>query len=162
MLPPAIYRINTIGAWKIALAPRPRGGDDLDDEMVAWRNASIDLVVSLLETAEARELELVEQASSCQRNSIAFRMFSIPDRGVPERRDKFIALIAFLTEEVKAGKSLLIHCRAGIGRTGLVACCLLQSLGIKAEQAWALLSEARGVMVPDTEQQKKYAELFLS
>jgi Dual specificity phosphatase, catalytic domain len=104
------------------------------------------LVVSLLETAQARELELVEQALSCQRNCITFRQFAIPDRSVPERRDK----------------SLLIHCRAGIGRTGLVTCCLLQSLGMKAEQAWALLSKARGVMIPDTEQQRKYAELLLS
>ena len=162
MLSPSIYRVKNIGACNIALAPRPRGGEDLDDEMSAWRAAGVDLVVSLLETSEALELELVAQEASCAKNGISFRRFSIPDRGIPDRRDNFISFIALLAKEVEAGKSLVIHCRAGIGRTGLVACCLLQSLGIKTEQAWMRLSEARGVSIPDTAEQRMYAEAFLT
>ena len=162
MLSPSIYRVKNVGAWNIALSPRPRGGEDLDEEIFSLRAAGVDLVVSLLEAAEIRELDLLGQKASCERNNIAFCHFPIPDRGIPEHTGNFNSLVALLAREVEAGKSLVIHCRAGIGRTGLVACCLLQSLGMKSEQSWLLLGEARGVSVPDTAEQRKYAESFLS
>ena len=161
MLSPSIYWISQIGNRKIALAARPRGGEDLDYEMSGWRNAGVDLVVSLLEPSEVRELELSDEEASCNRNNISFRSFSMPDRGVPENRKNFNSLITSLADEVESGKSVLIHCRAGIGRTGLVACCLLQSVGVKADEAFSLLTVARGVSVPDTLEQRKYAESFL-
>jgi protein-tyrosine phosphatase len=157
----SVYWVNKIEPWKIALAARPRGGEDLDDEMLAWRAAGVDLVVSLLETSEVRELDLAQQEVSCRRNNIAFMRFAISDRGIPEYRREFKLLIESLSKEVLSGKSLAIHCRAGIGRTGLVACCLLQSLGMKSEPAFRLLSEARGVPVPDTTEQQEYAGKFL-
>lgn len=36
---------------QLAIVPRPRGDDWLDDEMVALREAGIDVVVSMLEGA---------------------------------------------------------------------------------------------------------------
>lgn len=157
----SIYWVKKIEPWKIALAARPRGSEDLDDEMLAWRAAGVDLVVSLLETSEVRELELAQQEASCANNNIAFMRFAIPDRGIPEYQREFKSLIESLTQHVFNGKSIAIHCRAGIGRTGLVACCLLQSLGMKSGQAFRLLSEARGITVPDTTEQQRYAEKFL-
>jgi protein-tyrosine phosphatase len=160
MLAPSIYWVNQVRPWKIAIAPRPRGGEDLNDEMRAWRAAGVDFVVSLLETAEAHELDLANEQAKCEANSIRFNRFSIPDRGIPVHRESFGSLIAGLARDVKLGNSVLIHCRAGIGRTGLVACCLLQSLGINADQAFKLLTEARGAPVPDTAEQREYAEAF--
>lgn len=42
------YWVN--GPWlgKLAIGPRPRGGDWLEDEVSAWRLAGIDAVLSLL------------------------------------------------------------------------------------------------------------------
>ena len=46
---PDLYWI--VGPWRgrLAIAARPRGGDWLDDELSGWRQAGIDVVVSLLE-----------------------------------------------------------------------------------------------------------------
>jgi hypothetical protein len=46
------------GPWRgrLGIVPRPRGGDWLGDETSAWREAGIDLVVSLLEPEEEAQL----------------------------------------------------------------------------------------------------------
>ena len=44
------------GPWpgRLAIVPRPRGGDWLEDEVRAWREAGVDIVVSALEADEER------------------------------------------------------------------------------------------------------------
>jgi len=58
--------------------------------------------------------------------------------------------------EICAGKHVAIHCRAGIGRTGIIAGAVLLKTGKTAKEAFALISDARGVRVPDTEEQEKW------
>jgi hypothetical protein len=49
------------GAWqgRLAIVPRPRGGDWLEDEIADWRDAGIDVVVSFLEPHEVAEFALL-------------------------------------------------------------------------------------------------------
>ena len=53
-----VHRID--GPWRgrLAIVPRPRGGDWLDVEARGWRNLGFDCVVSLLERPEEAELQL--------------------------------------------------------------------------------------------------------
>jgi hypothetical protein len=46
---PKVYCTEAALAGRLAIVPRPRAGDWLDDEIAAWRAEGIDLVVSLLE-----------------------------------------------------------------------------------------------------------------
>src|SRR5205823_4176739 len=52
------------GPWlgRLAILPRPRGGDWLEDEVRSWKNAKIDAVVSLLTPGENAELSLGNEA----------------------------------------------------------------------------------------------------
>ena len=50
---------------------RPRGGDWLADETAAWREAGVDVVVSLLEPEEAAELMLADEAAAVASSGIA-------------------------------------------------------------------------------------------
>ena len=68
----------------MAISPRPRGGEWLDDEMKGWRRAGIDLVVSLLEPAEAEDLGLDEERKYCDANGMEFYTLPIVDRSVPD------------------------------------------------------------------------------
>ena len=47
------------GPWRgrLGIVPRPRGAEWLDDETQAWREAGIDVGVSLLEPNEELELD---------------------------------------------------------------------------------------------------------
>ncbi|WP_259374121.1 phosphatase domain-containing putative toxin [Ideonella azotifigens] len=135
---------------------RPRGDDDLQAEVDAWRVASVDVVVSLLEISEVRELGLKHQEALCAARQIEFRSFPIPDRGTPASTREFSRFIEELHASLLARKSVAIHCRAGIGRTGLVAGCLINRLGVPPEQVFDLLSRSRGLPMPDTQAQVEW------
>ena len=146
---------------RLAIMPRPRGGEDLRNEIAALRKDGIDVLVSLLESHEVRELELKDEAMLCAEYGISFLSHPIKDRGTPHSKSEFANLIATLLNEIRAGKSVAIHCRAGIGRTGITAACLLHGLGLPVNEIFPKLSESRGVPVPDTEEQSKWVQAFV-
>jgi len=61
--------------------------------------------------------------------------FPIPDYGIPEDLAAFEELLARAIAKLRAGERLLIHCAAGIGRTGTMAAALLVGLGVELEEA---------------------------
>lgn len=64
--------------------------------------------------------------------------FPIPDLGAPDDREAFWALASKIAAQLQAGGRVMVHCRAGIGRTGTLATCILLALGepwARAEQA---------------------------
>src|SRR5262245_62682593 len=103
------------GPWpgRLAIMPRPRGGDWLEDEIKAWRRARVDVVVSLLTSDEVADLDLADERKLCLANGIRFESFPIADRGVPSSREAFAALVARLVEQLGEGKSIVVHCRQG-------------------------------------------------
>jgi protein-tyrosine phosphatase len=135
---------------------RPRAGEWLQSEIDAWKHLGIDVVVSLLEQEEISELALQDEAALCRAHGIDFISCPIPDRGVPESRPKILRLARSLVASVQDGRSIAIHCRAGIGRSSLMAACLMICFGIGAEDAFELIRESRGLSVPDTDAQRDW------
>ncbi|MCG8591646.1 MAG: tyrosine protein phosphatase [Proteobacteria bacterium] len=141
---------------------RPRGGDWLVDELSRFRRDGVDVVVSLLEAAEARELDLDREAAACREANIEFVSFPIRDRDVPESARALLELVRNLGGQLEASRSLAIHCRAGIGRASLLAATLLAAGGIDVSEAFARIAAARGLSVPDTPDQVGWVETFAS
>jgi atypical dual specificity phosphatase len=52
-------------------------------------------------------------------------------------------LLDDLVARIERGEHLLMHCAAGIGRTGTIAACILVRLGMDIDAALALLREVR-------------------
>ena len=142
--------------------PRPRAGDWLEDEVAGWRAEPIDVVASLLERAEINELGLQREPTLCREQGMEFISFPIADRGVPTSQRDADAVAVHLAAEIRAGKSVAIHCRAGIGRSSLMATCTLVRLGLEPEAALAAIGRARGLEVPDTAEQRAWSIAFAS
>lgn len=138
---------------QLAIVSRPGGGDGLDREMLALRDAGIDLVVSLLETEEAAKLGLQQEADAAHQVGVAFIRFAIRDHSVPVNPEEFLTFLAELERRLGAGKRIGIHCRACIGRSSVVAASLLIRSGVPHEAAWTQVTNVRGCMVPDTDEQ---------
>ncbi|NEX23394.1 hypothetical protein G3480_24390 [Thiorhodococcus mannitoliphagus] len=84
---------------------------------------------------------------------MTFERFPIPDHGAPEP-DALAELIPRLHREIATGTQLAVHCYGGIGRSGVVACCLLTQDGMDAEQAITLVSAKRQLPIPETPEQR--------
>jgi protein-tyrosine phosphatase len=150
------------GPWPgcVAMMPRPRGGDWLEDEIHAWRRSGVDVVLSLLTPEEISEFSLADEEAWCRADGIQFLSFPILDRSVPASTAAFADLVTKLAEQLAGGKNVAIHCRQGIGRAALVAICLLVVADIAPETAVQRVSAARGCSVPETAEQRRWIADF--
>jgi protein-tyrosine phosphatase len=155
-----IYWVD--GPWpgKLALAARPRGGDWLEDEITSWRRDGVDVVLSLLTPEDEHDLDLETERNQAKAQGIDFLSFPIPDREVPSSEAEMTSALEKLDRVLSSGKNVVVHCRQGIGRTGLVSACLLVSKGLSPEAAVSRLSNARGVPVPETSQQRDWIDRY--
>ena len=60
-----IFWIAGVIQGRLAVLPRPRGGDWLEDEVKSLRQAGVDVLVCLLTSEEMAELNIVEEAACC-------------------------------------------------------------------------------------------------
>jgi ADP-ribosyl-[dinitrogen reductase] hydrolase len=88
----------------------------------------------------------------------------IRDHGLPERREHMMEILDCLHDALGSGRPAYVHCRAGIGRTGMVVGCLLVERGLTGEQAldelarlWQQSERSKfWPSVPETEAQSNY------
>jgi protein-tyrosine phosphatase len=153
-----VFLINECPAGRLAIMPRPRGGEWLEGEALSWRSQGLDTIVSLLTDDEIAELELTEEQTACAAAGLSFIRFPIADRGVPPETDLLATLGVALAADLQAGRGIGIHCRMGIGRSACVAACVLAVAGLPLEDAWPALHRARGMAVPDTPEQRAWVE----
>ena len=59
----------------------------------------------------------------------------IRDHGLPEKREQMMEILDSLHDALGSGRAVYVHCRAGIGRTGMVVGCLLVERGLTGAQA---------------------------
>jgi Dual specificity phosphatase, catalytic domain len=145
------YWIKTEGV-RLAIIPRPRGQDWLADDISLLQRVGIDVVVSALTAAENEELGLVEESRCCQSRAIEFLSFPIEDRSVPNSAAEFTELVNSVTDFLRKGKAVAVHCRAGIGRSSMI------NIGVSTEFAFRSIEESRGCPVPDTDEQRRLVE----
>jgi len=151
---PSLYLIENCPAGCLFIMPKP-SGEWLEDDIAHYKMKGITDVVSLLRNDEIVELNLLDEERFCTNANIGFTRLPIRDRGLPDL-NLLKQLALKLAEILKNEASLAIHCRAGIGRAGLLSCCILQELSMDAEEAIKSVSDARGVIVPDTNEQREF------
>ncbi len=156
---PIFYEIELIGSGFLAVMAKPVAGEWIDDEFAGLHAAGLRQVVSLLEEHEAYELGLSEEKALCEKHDLDFVSYPIPDRGLPPTISSFADLTKAIYHNSAGGQSTVIHCRAGIGRTGLVAAGVLLHAAFDVDDAFQHISKRRGVEVPDTEQQREWLSI---
>ncbi len=145
---------------RIAIVPRPRGGDWLEDEVQAWSQAGLGVIVSLLTDDENADLGLMQEAEICRANDLMFFAFPVVDRSVPVSSPDLLNLLSKLEQLLTEGKNIGIHCRQGIGRSALLAASLMVLFGVEPDDAFQQLSVARGLPVPETPEQREWVVDF--
>lgn len=107
------------------------------------RNAGCDRVATLLSEREGAE----EIGRAVEHAGLAWSWLPLVGGRPPEgRADRAVrAGVAQLSQRLDGGESILIHCSAGMHRTGMVAYALLRFRGIGKEEALDLIEAMRPV-----------------
>lgn len=107
------------------------------------QRAGLALVVCLTPRPELAELA-PEYHAALARGRLPFRWMHVPMRnfGLPEDPAAFRRDIAAIADAVRSGHAVLLHCAAGMGRTGTAAACLLKALGLQADESLQRVRDA--------------------
>ncbi|MEU8924323.1 tyrosine protein phosphatase [Kitasatospora sp. NPDC048545] len=160
MRTPALFTVDLPGPGRLSTMARPRGNDWLEDEMAALRNCGVDVLVCALTRPELDELGLTDEPRIAAAAGLRFVAIPIPDRTVPDRT-AILPTLHGLAERLRDGAHVVTHCRAGTGRSSLLAAALLILNGVDPDTAWDRIERARGLAVPDTAEQREWTvDLF--
>jgi len=140
----------------LAVVLCPRGGASLRSELIHLQRAGINTLVSLLSEDQVEMLELGDEPHMARQLGMKFLHHPIPDHQLPPNPQAFRAFVADLAHRLRAGERIGIHCWGSIGRATVTAACTLIHLGWKPAEALAAVESARGIPVPDTEEQQKW------
>lgn len=93
-----------------------------------------------------------------------YRSLPIADHSVPENPQQMREIQRVLAQLLASGGAVYVHCRAGIGRTGITIGCWLRERGVPASAALEELNRlwsqnaraARWPWIPETDEQESY------
>ena len=128
---------------KLLLHSMPGRYEALDRVWHQVRNEAVCAIVCLAEMDEVRD-KSAEYARALEEGTVpcAVLQFEIPDRGAADDRAAFWTLAENIAMRLQAGEAVLIHCAGGVGRTAMLAICVLLALGEPANAARSVISRA--------------------
>jgi protein-tyrosine phosphatase len=123
------------GAWARDLAV------DLD-AIAAW---GARLVLTLVEPAELVALKVPALGAQVEARGMAWRHLPIADFSTPTAAFEAAWVVegAVIRALLREGADVVVHCKGGLGRAGMIAARLLVELGMAPEQAIGLVRGAR-------------------
>ncbi len=153
---PAIYHVQAIGRGSLSVMAKPAGCIPLSEQFLAMAQSGVNRVVCLLECDEAQQLGLVDEQLETEQAGMEFVSYPIQDMSLPVSVHDYLNFTKRLVDEAEDGIHTVVHCRAGIGRTGMIAAGMLLHCGYNALNALEHISTKRGVNVPDTKAQTQW------
>jgi len=150
MFRPVVLSSDLSGS--LYLHSMPGRYEPLSNSVFEIEEKEIDIVVSLNSLDEIRE-KSPAYANAIDENSLPFERLEFPivDFGIPKDTVAFLNLAENLADRLQSGENLLIHCGAGIGRTGTLATSVLTILGNDLNESLEAVRTAGSD--PETEEQ---------
>lgn len=153
-----VYQVLVVGHGKFYVMPKP-DSQKLVATVHYLSNLGVTHVVSHLEKDEEDDLGLSTEATLLAELGIELISYPIKDMNLPDLHE-YSVFIDKLFQRLQESAILAIHCRAGIGRTGMTASCLLIKSGYESQNAIDQVSAARGTTIPDTQEQIQFIHNF--
>jgi ADP-ribosylglycohydrolase/protein-tyrosine phosphatase len=144
----------TFAPGKKASGLEGRWERDLDADLARLRaEYRAGVLVSLVEDHELTKLGIAELPACAAKHELHLVAFPIPDAGVPSSPSEAVALVETILAHLRFSRVVVIHCRGGLGRTGLVAACCLTALGHDPGKAIGIVRAARAGTIENAAQE---------
>lgn len=136
---------------------------DLDADITAIRAWGANILVSLMEGEEMREYGVHDIPLRARKLGIQHLHLPIPDMHVPEQEFEMAWRHAgpALHQELQRGGKIVLHCYAGLGRTGTIAARMLVEAGMTPEEAINRVRAARPGTI-QTRLQEQHVHTFFT
>lgn len=120
----------------------------------AWGGSTL---VSLIEAHEFIELQVTELPKACVDYGLAWHGLPVVDGSIPDARWEadWKTISPSLYQTLRANGRIVIHCKGGLGRTGLLAARILIDFGLPNVEALTQVRKARPGAI-ETLEQKRY------
>ena len=127
------------------------------EKIFNWKPATI---ISLTEQKELEYLGASDFISFIEKEKIPLLHFPIKDFGIVDQQRKFLwePISKNMLQKVNNGDRILIHCRGGCGRSGMIVLRIMIEFGEDPEEALERLRKIRPCAV-ETEGQENWAKL---
>lgn len=141
-LPGRLGLTSAPGGWWPGRPMPGRGADLLQDDLrLLQEDHGATLLVTLLTGQEVARLGDVKRRARAL--GLAWLHLPIPDMGTPRSPAVAAAVVERLEAHLGEGRTAVLHCLAGLGRTGTLAACLLVARGRAPEEAVAAVRAVR-------------------
>jgi protein-tyrosine phosphatase len=128
--------LSDVAPGALFLSAMPGRFEPWSDFMAAARRHRLALVVCL---APADEVAIASPAywQAVSEGSLPFRWLNpaMQNYGLPRDLPAFRGAIRHVADALRTGDAVLLHCAAGIGRTGSAAACVIKQLGLTTDEA---------------------------
>jgi ADP-ribosyl-[dinitrogen reductase] hydrolase len=130
---------------------------DLETDIEVLWNWGASTVVTLIEAHEFDLLQVQPLGDCVQRHGMDWLHLPIVDVSAPDMRFErgWLDCQRTLHQRLDQGERIVIHCRGGLGRTGLVAGVILVERGLSPEAAIKRVRDARPHAI-ETRRQEDY------
>lgn len=128
---------------------------DLSVDLDAIRDWGAKVVVTLIEDHEFASLHVLSLGDEVRSRGMAWVHLPITDGHAPDDRfeDLWTELGPGVLEVLRRGGKVLVHCRGGLGRAGLVSARMLIELGEEPRAAMRRVRAARVGAIENTQQE---------
>ena len=127
---------------------------DLTLDLEAIQAWGATVIVNLIEDHEMVDLGVQDTAQQLPAG-IDYLRLPIPDFGIPGTawHAQWQVEGPGLLARLRAGESIVLHCKGGLGRTGMIAARMLVELGCTPEDSIAAVRQARSGTIETREQE---------
>lgn len=124
-IPNSYWATPQLLACEYPWSPFVSSNQKLDMLLTSGVRTFIDLTESGELSPYAPHLPELATAHNIPLSEIEYHQFPIQDRSLPESKEFMFAILDVLRDNERRGRVSAVHCRGGIGRTGMVIGCWL-------------------------------------